>query len=287
MRTAPLLEDLLRLQQGGSRLSGVPLLVAKAGWKVFVKPFVRAVVAVAAREHDLTGPGPWEMRRDMVLDQYEPDTVTVSSHAICSGMTVLDIGAHIGYFTRKFAQWAGPTGRVFAFEPHPVNYRFLTKNVSRWPNVTPVQTIISDTAGVGTLHVSGKSGCHSLFETMYVRSGEGAHQVPMTTLDGFWMSAGQPEIGFMKIDIEGAELRALRGATDLIESHDTLRMVVEFCPAHLQAGGTDPSDVLEFLTSHDFHWSAIGPQGQLLAKIPDMRVGQYANLYCEKKPTPH
>ena len=65
------------------------------------------------------------------------------------GMIVVDIGAHIGYFTLLAARLVGETGRVFAFEPDPDNYSLLIKNVSvnGHDNVIPVQKAVSNKTG--------------------------------------------------------------------------------------------------------------------------------------------
>ena len=58
-----------------------------------------------------------------------------------NGDIVVDIGAHIGYYTLIFARLVGPKGKVFAFEPEPNNFNLLIKNIkiNGYKNIIPVQ----------------------------------------------------------------------------------------------------------------------------------------------------
>jgi ubiquinone/menaquinone biosynthesis C-methylase UbiE len=61
-----------------------------------------------------------------VLDKHETDAI---GRMIKPGMTILDVGANIGYFTLIAAKLAGKTGKVYAFEPQPENFRLLVRNI--------------------------------------------------------------------------------------------------------------------------------------------------------------
>lgn len=67
---------------------------------------------------------------------FEPLETALFERLVKPGRTVLDIGAHIGYFTLLFARGIGPTARVIAFEAAPANLRLLSKNlqINRYSN---------------------------------------------------------------------------------------------------------------------------------------------------------
>jgi hypothetical protein len=104
----------------------------------------------------------------------------------------------------------------------------------------------------------------------------------LVTLDTFWEESGRPSIDFIKMDIEGAEPRALKGAQQLLHHNKKLTLITEFCPANLRAGGTEPEEFLELLSGFGFRWAAIGKGGNLLPELPKLEGGQYVNLCCEK-----
>lgn len=68
---------------------------------------------------------------------YEPKTVAAILRNVKPGGTMIDIGAHIGYFTLMAARAAGPEGHVYAIEPDPANFAVLVENVrlNKYENV--------------------------------------------------------------------------------------------------------------------------------------------------------
>jgi len=124
---------------------------------------------------------------------------------------VLDIGANIGTHVIGIAPHVK---RVMAFEPDPDNFDLLVKNVSTTmcSNVTPVPAAASDVLGqVGTAFDYGK--------TRLTTTGE----IPATPID---MIEGLPRIDFVKIDVEGMELKVLNGMRQTIASYKP-QMLIE------------------------------------------------------------
>jgi len=124
---------------------------------------------------------------------------------------VLDIGANIGTHTIGIAPYVK---RVMAFEPDPDNFDLLVKNVATamCRNVTPAPVAASDVLGkVGTQFDYGK--------TSLTTSGE----IPATPID---MIEGLPRIDFVKIDVEGMELKVLNGMRQTIASYKP-QMLIE------------------------------------------------------------
>src|SRR5215470_4917006 len=144
--------------------------IARASWKIGVKPILKIVTAILAKTNGFVFPNVWEwkdeFKRDMVLELYERETVVLCRRMIKSGMTALDIGAHIGYFTKLFSMLVGKEGKVYAFEPHPENFCLLQTNTSRFANIVLSNKAISDANGVNRLFMSNaNSGSHSLFQS--------------------------------------------------------------------------------------------------------------------------
>lgn len=100
----------------------------------------------------------------MLLGCYEQGTTALCKKILRPGMTVVDVGAHIGYYTRLFARLVGPHGKVYAFEPHPDNFAILQRNVRKFKNVVPVQAAVLDKEGEISLYESSiGTASHSLF----------------------------------------------------------------------------------------------------------------------------
>jgi FkbM family methyltransferase len=197
----------------------------------------------------------------MLADRYEVGTTRLFNQILQAGMTVIDVGAHVGYFTLLAARLVGPGGRVYAFEPDPSNYSLLRRNIklNGYQNITAINQAVSDRSGSGTLFLSGMdTGSHSLFPSMPVH---GVEEIPVTTLDTFLDREGWPSIHVVKIDVEGSELSVLAGMAGTLQRNANIRLVIEFCPWILRDRlRVEPCDLLATLRSKKFKLSLIRDQ---------------------------
>lgn len=139
---------------------------------------------------------------------------------------IIDVGANIGGFTVPFSKFAR---KVHAFEPIPETADQLDYNIAQndVTNVVVHRFGLSDTPGVLYPHRTPDSGSTSLVDAQDDNSKE---TVPVTTLDDCF---GDTKISFMKIDVEGMEVRVLRGGTKLLAAS---RPVIFF---EIQKGNMD------------------------------------------------
>lgn len=133
------------------------------------------------------------------------------------GMTIVDAGSHVGFYSIMAARRVGSRGTVYSFEPDPYNHALLTANLRMnklTKRVTPFKTALSDCTGTASLYQDPRwHRGHTL-----IRAGMHKHSVPVKTerLDAIVAKEGIDHIDILKIDVEGAELLALRGAEDTI-----------------------------------------------------------------------
>ncbi len=142
---------------------------------------------------------------------YEQDTANVIKDLVAPGQVVYDIGAHAGYFTVLFSVCVGPTGRVIAFEPRPVNLHYLNRHLAlnRCQNVEVMACAVADREGESRFDLGTGTGTGHLSDT-------GPLSVKTVTLDRLVGLGCIPAPDFVKIDAEGAEHRILEGARDVI-----------------------------------------------------------------------
>jgi FkbM family methyltransferase len=157
----------------------------------------------------------WAHFRGFIYDSWEPTVVARAATEIKAGMTVIDIGAHIGYYTLLFAKCVGKTGRVIAFEPLPASFEVLKKNVelNELTHVSLFTSAIFSHGGELTISIPdhANSGEASVVKAV------GAQQVQVrsTTLDAVCSTLDiRPD--FVKIDVEGCESEVLAGAGETI-----------------------------------------------------------------------
>jgi FkbM family methyltransferase len=154
--------------------------------------------------------------------RYDALQVKILSENLREGDTAIDIGAHCGQYSILMAAMCGQTGHVVAFEPDPYAREKLLKNLDLNPGVkrpSVEEAAVSDTAGQALLYSRGgnaqSSFAHSAVESPPGNKSEriSVSQIP---LDSYLLENNLPEPRWVKIDVEGAEIRILKGARRLL-----------------------------------------------------------------------
>ena len=142
--------------------------------------------------------------------------IFLHNYGLRPGDVVLDCGAFTGWETRLFSGLVGPEGRVIAIEAHPLTFACLTEMCRRnhLTNVIPVQCAISDRGG--TAHITDSTRC----QANTIMAGDSGIEVPTRTLDDIVAKLGIGRIALIKMNIEGAEAVAFRGATETLRITD-------------------------------------------------------------------
>jgi FkbM family methyltransferase len=170
------------------------------------------------------------------------------ARAVRPGMTVVDAGAYLGYFTLLAANRVGPHGRVHAFEPHPESFRALRENVRAngfEDRVTAVPVALGESSAIRRLRLEDNPTQSTL-----AGGGHGTRsiEVECVALDQYLDTAVAPDL--VKVDVEGGEVAALAGMTRTLErAGDEFAMVIEFNPAALRRAGTGPGELLALVTA--------------------------------------
>jgi FkbM family methyltransferase len=187
--------------------------------------------------------------------EYEPVTTELLESLLQTGMTFVDIGAHVGLFTVPSAKWVGETGRVVAFEPHPDNYAMLLENISNNAaagNVEAKQSAVSDTSESVRLHMSTfNTGDHQLFHT----GRRNTIEVQCTTLDDYFETGTKVDV--IKMDVQGAEAAAFRGMRRVLEENHAIQVVWELSPEQLKDAGSSAEEVLHWLEDLAFTFTLV------------------------------
>ena len=126
-----------------------------------------------------------------------------------AGDIVLDCGTYTGNTSLYFSRKVGDAGHVYGFEAAPATFEKYRRNMSGKTNVTPVQAAVCDFSGQARF--AGDAANAAMHE-------DGA-PVAALSLDDFCMQHGLARVDFIKMDIEGAETRALEGARRIIKEH--------------------------------------------------------------------
>ncbi len=187
----------------------------------------------------------------LAAGEYDSSQAQLIRAHVRPGFHCLDLGANIGPFTLQMGAQVGPGGAVYAFEPYPKNFQLLQRNISangmdRWVKAFPV-AVHSEPGKIRLFFDNLTSfGYWAVFTSAEEQDGSlGSIEVERVRLDD--LIAADEKIDFIKMDIEGAEVAALKGMRRILTAwHPTISL--EFNPLMLKTGGgVEPRAVLDQL----------------------------------------
>lgn len=154
-----------------------------------------------------------------IKGEFDPNVFGPIRTVLRPGDTFLDIGANVGYYSMLALDMVGSSGRVHAFEidERPLRCLRKTKTTQKLDNFLINAVAIGDQTGKVKFH-QDKDDCGN----SHLASDGKGREVQMITLDEWFARTKPSKVRAIKMDIEGAEILALRGAQRFIEEHRPL-----------------------------------------------------------------
>jgi len=168
---------------------------------------------------------------------------------------IIDVGANVGYFSIQFAKWVSGAGRVIAIEPEQANFDTLVGALKQ-KHITCVDPILAaavDHNGVAFLQLNPLNPADH-------RIGSTGIQIPALTLDSLASSGNQLPVSFIKIDVQGAELMVLKGATEILHHWHPV-LFIEIDEPSLNNLGTSSEELIDFIFSFGYSMHAVTSHG--------------------------
>jgi len=158
-------------------------------------------------------------------NKYDKGGISYLTSVIKEGQTIIDVGAHKAGYTYWMLKKLKKTGRIFSIEPQQVLYQYIKKlkHEFNWKNVSVENIALSDKVGTATLYIpvskqtKASSPEATIFEHKGHRSNCLTEEVKTETLDSF-CARHQIEPDFLKIDVEGNELKVLQGGIHTLKT---------------------------------------------------------------------
>ena len=189
---------------------------------------------------------------------HELDVDWICGQVLQSGDVFVDIGACFGYHAISSALRVGPTGHVYALEPQPDMFARLQNNLvgNNLSNVTPDHLALSDQAETLRLHRFADLGSAHTSVSSQGREASEIISTAAVTLDAYVEQRKIKSVTLVKLDVEGAELKVLRGATALLGSSSPPMWVMEINEETASACGYHPRDLLGLLAQYGYSFYA-------------------------------
>jgi FkbM family methyltransferase len=242
--------------------------------------------------------GWWLAERDLCSElifagNYEKAEWHFVEHFLKKGITVVDIGAHHGFYTILAAKKVGPSGCVIAFEPSPRERLKLSSHLklNRCKNVKvePFALASQDGEAIFFLVQGSSTRCNSLRRPAISESMEGI-MVNTMTLDNYLKKEEIFRVDFVKMDVEGAELDVLKGASELLSRNPRPVIMAEVYDIRTNPWGYPASEIYDSLAAAQYQWFSINSHGRLqpcprrecyeanLVAVPQERISEIKGL---------
>ncbi|MCK4789932.1 MAG: FkbM family methyltransferase [Desulfobacteraceae bacterium] len=220
---------------------------------------------------------------------FEPEVWRFVKSYLKPGMIVFDLGSNLGQYTLLAAKCVGEKGKVYSFEPSGRMFIELEFNVAL-NNLSDTcilnKAAVSDVSGTAKLskyepgaEVYNSLGSHTRKE----RAKVGCEEVKTIRLDDYVKEMGVGHVDFMKIDIEGAELLALRGAENLLLRSDAPVILLELDDVNTEGFGYAAVEIWDYLKSLGYRMYSLGRHrsGPEMIERPD-KLALSQNLVAVK-----
>jgi FkbM family methyltransferase len=197
---------------------------------------------------------------------FEPNELAFVAALLKPGMVAVDAGANEGLYSLLMARRVETEGQIIAVEPSPRERQRLERNVALngLSNVRVVACGLAAAAGRGVLHIAEAehSGQNTLGRFVYAGLRDaGKVEIDLQTLDAVAQSHCVRPVDFIKMDVEGAEMAVLLGASRVLDSRPVI--LFELLDQSLRAQGSSAQEVVQFLAARQFSVLAFDHDGRL------------------------
>jgi len=187
---------------------------------------------------------------NLLLDKtWERNSTKTILKNLNPGDTFVDVGAHIGYYSLLASRIVGSEGKVYSIEPDSKNYSLLKKNIkaNNYKNIQVIKKAISNKLGRINFYTNdSNTGDNRIFDNGMKRI---VTKVQSTTIDEIM---NNKKIDFIKMDIQGSELKALLGMKKTLKRNKKIKLLIEFWPDGLSQNDGSFEKLLSLLDKYSF-----------------------------------
>lgn len=190
--------------------------------------------------------------------------------------TVLDIGANIGFYAEILSKIVGGKGKVHCFEPDTLNFKHLKDRCQKLTNVQINNKAVSDKTEVIKIYTSKQLNVDH--RTYKPDDYDQEIDIDAIAIDDYLtanLTQSDKEINFIKMDIQGFEMSAVKGMTKTLQSPH-LKLLSEFWPYGMRKAGTSVLEYYNFLKQNNFYIYLI--ENNQLIELSEEKVKTFLDL---------
>jgi len=210
----------------------------------------------------------FEIDKQIILGKYEVMVTNVLKSVTKKNFVCMDVGANFGYYSILLSKLIGKEGIVFAFEPAQYQVKRLEKNseLNNCKNLVIIDKAVGDKTTKVNFYeyppfstLEGHSSCEKealehLENNRYLKK-----RVQQITLDDFIINKNLKTIDFIKMDIEGSEIKCLEGSKNIIKKFRPI-IIFEFGNQRNKMLNFELNDYLFKFNNYNFYSITNGPQ---------------------------
>jgi FkbM family methyltransferase len=199
------------------------------------------------------------------------------------GTVVVDAGANIGIYSKFLSRCVGEKGVVHSFEPAPENFKRLRAATRKLSNVRLSQAAVGEHSGNSQLYLSSKLNVDHRTYTDEEDSPRHTVPIEMVALDDYFKPGERVDL--IKIDIQGYELHALRGAARVLTDNPAIKVLFEFWPYGLTQAGANWMDLIATLEGKNMVVCQVTSHGLVPFRSESVSESSnwYVNLFASPK----
>jgi FkbM family methyltransferase len=201
-----------------------------------------------------------------------------------SNPVIIDCGANVGLYSINLAKYF-PKASIHAFEPLAFNYEILNRNIrlNGFKSIRSNKNGVGDKKGTFEIKFGNKKSGASIYVDEYNTAG--TEEIEIVTIDDYCFDQKISSINLMKIDVEGGELKVLKGAFETLKKSPDCTVVVEVIEKHLQAAGDSAEELFSFM--HNLGFKAYLPKSwpfslRKVASWSELPAGYSDNIFFRK-----
>jgi FkbM family methyltransferase len=205
---------------------------------------------------------------------YAPATSNFLFNVLRDGDDVIDVGAHIGYYSLLASVLVGPTGSVIAFEPENRNFVQLKANVAlnRRANIRTFQQGLWSTVMDAPFFVNPgrQDGDHCLLGPGPAKTTLAPQEetLSLLTLDDVVGNVAHPRFRVLKVSVNGAETAVLSGAARLLERQAVDFILCDYAPSYMRQMQTTDAELRSLLATYGYQCFGLTAEANLIP-VPD------------------